>query len=109
MIGNSSGENVLVELPNGSLVGMEVSATGMQDVGDISTSFKFESIATAIEGIAEAVVQSVSKISPTKTSIKFGIEAQVEQGALAAVIVKGSSKANLEITLEWEKGKENSA
>ncbi len=44
----------------------------------------------------------IQKVKPKKATLKFGMEIAVESGALTAVIVKGSGKANLEITFEWE-------
>jgi Trypsin-co-occurring domain 1 len=42
-------------------------------------------------------------VQPDKISVKVGIEVAVESGQLTALIVKGSGKANLEITMEWGK------
>jgi hypothetical protein len=41
------------------------------------------------------------KLSLTKLALNFGLEIAIESGKLTTLIVKGSSKANLEITLEW--------
>jgi hypothetical protein len=41
-------------------------------------------------------------VKPKKATVKFGMELAIESGQLTAVIVKGSGKGNLEITLEWE-------
>jgi Trypsin-co-occurring domain 1 len=35
--------------------------------------------------------------------VKIGFEVAVESGQLTALIVKGSGKANLEISMEWSK------
>ena len=94
-------DTVPVQLPNGSLIKIEVAQTGREDVGFEATSFK--GVTDAIEGIAEAVTDSLQKASPKKATVKFGLEIQIEQGSLVAAIVKGTGKANLEITLEWEK------
>jgi hypothetical protein len=92
-------ERVSVKLPNGSFVNIEVSDLGREDVG--IQDFTFDDIAHVIEGIADSIQTSLSKIKPSKASVKFGIEASIESGKLTAAIIKGSSKANLEITLEW--------
>ncbi len=89
-----------VELPNGTRVNIEVASTGREDVGfDVKS---FTDVTDAIESIAEAVTTSLRKAAPTKASVKFGLEIQIEQGSLVAAIVRGTGKANLEITLEWE-------
>lgn len=48
---------------------------------------------------------AIQKARPKKVTVtvKFGMELAIESGQLTAVIVKGSGKANLEITLEWER------
>ncbi|PSM48460.1 hypothetical protein C7Y66_14660, partial [Chroococcidiopsis sp. CCALA 051] len=62
----------------------------------------FEPVAEAIEGVVQMITIPIQKVRPKKATVKFGMEMAVESGQLAAVIVKGSGKANLEITLEWE-------
>jgi hypothetical protein len=48
------------------------------------------------------IATPLQKVKPKKATVKFGMEMAIEAGQLTAVIVKGSGKANLEITLEWE-------
>ncbi len=43
----------------------------------------------------------VQEAKPDKASIKFGLEVTLESGKLTTLLVKGSGKGNLEITLEW--------
>jgi predicted secreted protein len=98
---DSRSDTVPVQLPNGALVKVEVTQTGREDVGfDVKS---FQGVTDAIEGVAEAITASLQKVSPSKASVKFGLEIQIEQGSLVAAIVKGTGKANLEITLEWER------
>ena len=49
------------------------------------------------------IATPIQKARPKKTTVKFGMELAIEFGQLTAVIAKGSGKANLEITLEWER------
>jgi hypothetical protein len=100
---DSRSNTVPVQLPNNTLVKVEVAQTGREDVGFDAKSF--QGVTDAIEGIAEAITGSLNKISPNKASVKFGLEIQIEQGSLVAAIVRGTGKANLEVTLEWEKPK----
>ena len=96
----SRSDTVPVQLPNGAIVKVEVTKTGREDV-----SFdpkQFQPIADAIEGVVQMIAAPVQKAKPKKATVKFGMELAIESGQLAAVIVKGSGKANLEITLEWE-------
>jgi hypothetical protein len=94
------GEQIPVSLPNGAQIKVEVAATGLEEVGfDMKT---FKGVTDAIEGVGEAITTSLKKVKPTKASVKFGLEIQIEQGSLVAALVRGTGKSNLEITLEWE-------
>jgi len=93
-------EAIPVKLPNGATVKFETKqSTGRQDVASID--FSFDDIARTLEGVTEAIKGAVEKVKPKKTSVKFGIEVSVEAGALTAMIVKGTGKGNLEISMEW--------
>ena len=97
----SRSSTIPLKLPNDALIKVEVAQTGREDVGfDVKS---FQGVTDAIEGISEAITDSLEKISPNKASVKFGLEIQIEQGSLVAAIVRGTGKANLEVTLEWEK------
>jgi len=63
----------------------------------------FEEVSKTIVAISEGLVKTLSAVSPTKAIVEFGVEFQHEPGKLLAVIVQGSSKTNLKITLEWSK------
>ncbi|OLP15619.1 hypothetical protein BST81_25435 [Leptolyngbya sp. 'hensonii'] len=90
-----------VELPNGTVIQVEVTQTGREDVAfDIKP---FKPVTDAIEGIVQAIAGPLNKVKPDKATVKFGLEVAIEAGQLTAAIVKGASKANLEITLEWSK------
>jgi hypothetical protein len=94
-------ELVSVQLPNGSIAKIEVSRIGGQE--DVFFGLKpLSEIGDAIEGIVQAVAIPIQKAKPKKATIKLGLELAIESGQLMAVIVKGTGKANLEITLEWE-------
>lgn len=90
-----------VELANGKTIKIEVSQTGREDVGFKAYSFK--QVAETLEGIVEALKGTLDKVKPDKATVKFGVEMAVESGSLTAMIVKGSGKGNLEITLGWGK------
>ena len=72
-----------------------------QEVVDIDRLFSFDDIRESILGISSEVVRAFEQAKPQKASVEFGIEVCVEGGHLTAMIVKGSGKANLKITLEW--------
>lgn len=106
-------ESIPVQLENGALIRVEATKVGSStstvipgeeiesDVGAKIQSLK--EVNDAIEGIAESVVESLKKFSPSKSTIEFGIDFGYESGQLTALIVKGTGKANLKITMEWSK------
>ena len=96
----SRSETVPVQLPNGAIVRVEVTNTGREDVG--FDAKQFQPVADAIEGVVQMIAAPIQKVRPKKATVKFGMELAIEAGQLTAIIVKGSGKANLEITLEWE-------
>ncbi|MBL1179320.1 CU044_2847 family protein [Pantanalinema sp. GBBB05] len=97
---DSRSDTVPVQLPNGAIVQVEVTKTGREDVG--FDTKQFQPVAEAIEGMVQMIAAPIQKVKPKKATVKFGMELAIESGQLTAVIVKGSGKANLEITLEWE-------
>ena len=102
----SRSETVPLQLPNGAIAKIEVTQTGREDVGfDVK---QFQPVADAIEGIVQMIAAPIQKVRPKKATVKFGLEMAIESGQLTAIIVKGSGKANLEITLEWETAKTSS-
>jgi Trypsin-co-occurring domain 1 len=98
---DSRTEAIPVKLPNGAIAKIEVASTGEENVAfDVRP---FQEVSDAIEGILDAVAGTLQKARPSKATVKFGLEVTIESGSLAVLIVKGSGKANLEITMEWEK------
>lgn len=85
----------------GTIVWVEVAQTGREDVGFDVKSFK--TVTDSIRAIASAITASLEQVKPTKASVKYGLEIGIEQGSLVAAIVRGTGKANLEISLEWER------
>ncbi len=60
-----------------------------------------EVVTVAIESLTRDIAEVIQTVKPDKASVKFGIEIAMESGKLTPVLVKGTSTANLEITLEW--------
>ena len=96
-----STDKIKVDLGDGVFAYMEVKQTGRQKVA-AGTQLPFTSVTTAITKISQDVGAALQQVKPTKATIKYGVEVSIEQGSLMASIVRGSGKANLEITLEWE-------
>lgn len=94
-----------LKLSDGKIINVEVTPIGEQPV---STEIRvFQQATEIIKSIAEDVAGTLKDISetvkPEKLSIKLGLQIGVESGQLTALIVKGTSTANLEITMEWGK------
>lgn len=99
--GDSLRQQLPVTLPGGTIIKVEVEQTGREDVAfDVKP---FSQVTKALEEITTALAETLQKTKPDKASIKFGLELGVDKGELIAIIVKGSGKANLEVTLEWGK------
>lgn len=96
----ASTDKIKVDLGDGIFAYMEVAETGREKVK--AGGLPFTSVTKAITQISKEVGASIQKVQPKKATIKYGVEVGIEQGSLMANIVRGSGKANLEITLEWE-------
>ena len=97
--------NVKVPLKDGTFLYIETAEPrGEQKVAnakiDIAT---LEGVLDAIEGFANKLKAVLDQVKPDSASIEFGVEVGLESGQLTAIIVKGTGKANLKITLGWGK------
>lgn len=72
---------------------------GEQDVSTLS----FEGVTDTIEAVTQALATSINKVRPDKATLEIGFDIAVESGKLTTLIVDGSSKANLKLTLQWGK------
>jgi hypothetical protein len=95
-------DTVSAKLEDGTIVKVQVAATGgRQDVAGGQVP-NFKDVSKAIEGLVAAVATPIHKAMPSKATVTFGIDVAVEPGQLTAMLVKGGGNATLEITLEWE-------
>jgi len=93
-------ERITVDLGDGIIAQIEVAGTGREKVK--AGALPFESVSRAIAKMAQIVAAPIQAVKPTKATVKYGVEVGIEQGSLVAAFVRGTGKANLEITLEWE-------
>lgn len=96
-------DRIEVQFANGATAYVESAVYGEENVS--LRPLEFDKLVDAIEGISLTVLSAVRKVRPTKATVEFGIEVGAESGQLTALIVKGTGKANLTITLEWEDDK----
>lgn len=83
-----------------------VETTAVDDERDVSaTDFHFSDFTDVLRQVTESIAESIGsgmrKVQPDKVSLEIGCEVSVESGRLTAMLVKGSAKANLKVTLEW--------
>jgi hypothetical protein len=75
---------------------------GREEVG-LAEAIPFERINSLLAQIAESMGAALEKAKPTKAVAELGIEFGLEAGKLVALIARGSTKANLKISLEWKR------
>ncbi|MDJ0633460.1 MAG: CU044_2847 family protein [Xenococcaceae cyanobacterium MO_188.B29] len=69
---------------------------GEQDVATLS----FQQVTDTIEAVTEAIATSINKVKPDKATVEIGFDITVKSGKLTTLIVEGSGKANLKLTLQ---------
>lgn len=93
-------EIVPVRLASGKTVQVEATVLGAEE--DVAfTVPAIEGLGDAIEGIADSIMKSLSRIKPKKATVEFGVEVAVEAGQLTALLVKGTGNASIKVILEW--------
>lgn len=97
---DSMSELIAVDLGDGVTAQIEVISTGREKVKAGALSFR--AVSKAIAKMAQLVATPIQAVKPTKATVKYGVDVGIEQGSLVAAFVRGTGKANLEITLEWE-------
>jgi len=90
---------ISVELADGTQVRVEVTLLGERKIN--YQTRPFDEVTVAIESLTKEIAEVLHKVKPDRASVKFGIEIGIESGKLIPLLVKGTSTANLEITLEW--------
>jgi hypothetical protein len=89
-----------VELANGTVIHVQATLLGGEEQVSVHLP-SFDEVGHAVEGIAHTLVTSLERVKPRKTSVELGVAIALESGKLTALLVQGSSTANLKITLEW--------
>lgn len=90
-------------LEDGTEVQIEARPVGEQQIA--SPVLPFKAATAAVKGIAGELSEMIQAAQPTKASVTFGIEFAVKEGQLTALLLGGSGKGNLQITLEWERSR----
>jgi Trypsin-co-occurring domain 1 len=96
-----------VLLNDGTKVFVEVTRLGPALTPDSDTNVSipglpdFDQVWATISSIASTIGAKLSQAKAKKAVVEFGVEIGAEAGQLTALLVKGTGKANLKITLEW--------
>lgn len=53
--------------------------------------------------ISQELLKTLTVLGPKRAELEIGIEFALESGELTTLLVSGSSKSNIKITLEWER------
>ena len=94
-----------VELPgeDSADVYIEVLRGGGREEVGLLDSIPFEQVTEVLGSIAQGIGSTLEKTKPSKASVELGVEFGLKNGKLVALIARGSGKANLKISLEWER------
>lgn len=97
---------ITLKLSDGSVVSVEATGIGETQISPTST-LPFSEMKAIIKSLTADIASTMQEVKqvvqPDKMSIKIGLEVAVESGQLTALLVKGSGKGNLEISMEWNK------
>lgn len=91
-----------ITLSNGKLIRMQISPGGPHEEDVAFKPLPLHDLATALQGIAQDIVEGLKRARPDKTTVEFGVEVALEAGQLTAIVLKGSGSANFKVTMEWE-------
>ncbi len=75
---------------------------GREEVG-LLDSIPFDEVTDLLATVARSIGDTLEKAGPKKAVVELGVEFGIEAGKLVALIARGTGKANLKISLEWER------
>jgi hypothetical protein len=108
---NPEKEIIPITMPDGGAFLLEISSAGQQDFKKVSGKniFEHEQLAGSITALSTMLGNAVKAASPDKFSLEFGIEISAKAGQLLALLCSSEGKANLKVTLEWNKDPQSKA
>lgn len=102
--GTGPTQSVPVELEDGTTFLVELPGEvtrGREQVSGNDEKLQ-NKLGESIRGIVSTITEPLRQVKPNKATLKLGLEIGIEQGSLVAMIVRGTGKTNVEITLEWD-------
>jgi len=92
---------VPVDLGGGLTIAVEaVDLGGNEKVADFSNA-QLDRVAAQVQAVGRKIGAAIAGVGAKAGKVEFGVELAVESGELTALLVKGSGKATLNVTLEW--------
>jgi hypothetical protein len=104
---NQRVEVVQTELSDGTVI--RVQARIMDEEQEVAFTLpSFAGVRRAVESISKEMQSAVTAVCPSKATVEMSFEFAMESGELTALLMAGSSKASLKITLEWSQANSKS-
>ena len=72
-----------------------------RDPTGLAYEFHLDEVCEIIGQVAQSIGKGLERLKAKRTVVEFGVEIGAEAGHLTALIVKGTGKANLKVTVEW--------
>lgn len=91
-----------VLLDNGVTAHVEVADLGGRHDVDEGAAQRFDSALDTVRAMSSQIYQTMAALKPQRFEVELGFELGIESGKLTALLVKGTGKANLKVTLEWK-------
>jgi hypothetical protein len=91
-----------VKLENGVIAHVEATDLGGRHEVDEGIVPRFEGALDTVRAMSSQIYEAMAALKPQRFEVELGFELGVESGQLTALLVKGTGKANLKITLEWK-------
>jgi len=88
---------------DGQLIYIEVASQGGREEVGLSEAIPFEEMKKILSSIARSIGDTLEETKAKKAVVELGVEFGIETGKLIALIARGTGKANLKISLEWDR------
>jgi hypothetical protein len=92
-----------IQLADGAKAYLEVIPRGGREEVGILEAIPFDRVVETLGQIANGVGGAIEKAKPSKAAVEIGVEFGLEAGKRVTLIARGTGKANLKVTLEWER------
>ncbi len=91
-----------IDLGDGARAYLEVIPRGGREEVGVLEAIPFDQVVETLGQIANGIGGAIEKAKPRKAAVEIGVEFGLEAGKLVTLIARGTGKASLKVTLEWE-------